>query len=84
MAVNNISYSIYQLSTRTENGYIIKMIPFFFCSVYMYINFDVYVTCTHDLCVGFNLDVSEVKIASFFLDLDLSYVNKMNVFDWFC
>ena len=34
MAVNNISYPIYPLSTRTEKGYITKMIPFFFCSVY--------------------------------------------------
>ena len=34
MAVNNISYPIYLLSTRTEKGYITKMIPFFFCSVY--------------------------------------------------
>ena len=30
MAVNNISYPIYPLSTRTEKGYITKMIPFFF------------------------------------------------------
>ena len=30
MAVNNISYLIYPLSTRTEKGYITKMIPFFF------------------------------------------------------
>ena len=29
MAVNNISYPIYPLSTRTEKGYIVKMIPFF-------------------------------------------------------
>ena len=35
MAVNNISYPIYPLSTRTEEGYITKMIPFFFCSVYL-------------------------------------------------
>ena len=35
MAVNNISYPIYPLSTRTEKGYITKMIPFFFCSVYL-------------------------------------------------
>ena len=35
MAVNNISYPIYPLSTRTEKGYITKMIPFFFCSVYV-------------------------------------------------
>ena len=34
MAVNNISYPIYPLSTRTEKDYITKMIPFFFCSVY--------------------------------------------------
>ena len=34
MAVNNISYPIYLLSTRTEKVYITKMIPFFFCSVY--------------------------------------------------
>ena len=33
-AVNNISYPIYPLSKRTEKGYITKMIPFFFCSVY--------------------------------------------------
>ena len=30
MAVNNISYIIYPLSTRIEKGYTIKMIPFFF------------------------------------------------------
>ena len=36
MAVNNISYPIYPFSTRTEKGYITKMIPFFFCSVYMH------------------------------------------------
>ena len=30
MAVNNISYPISPLSTRTEKGYITKMIPFFF------------------------------------------------------
>ena len=30
MAVNNISYPIYPLPTRTEKGYITKMIPFFF------------------------------------------------------
>ena len=36
IAVNNISYPIYPLSTRTEKGYITKMIPFFFCSVYLY------------------------------------------------
>ena len=35
MAVNNISYPIYPFSTRTEKGYITKMIPFFFCSVYL-------------------------------------------------
>ena len=35
MAVNNISHPIYPLSTRTEKGYITKMIPFFFCSVYI-------------------------------------------------
>ena len=37
MAVNNISYTIYLLSTRTEESYITKMIPFFFffCSVYI-------------------------------------------------
>ena len=34
MAVINISYPIYPLSTRTEQGYRTKMIPFFFCSVY--------------------------------------------------
>ena len=34
MAVNNISYPIYPLSTRTEKGSITKMISFFFCSVY--------------------------------------------------
>ena len=34
VAVNNISYPIYPLSARTEKGYITKMIPFFFCSVY--------------------------------------------------
>ena len=36
MAVNNISYPIYPLSTRTEKGYLTKMIPFFFCSVYIW------------------------------------------------
>ena len=36
IAVNNISYSIYPLSTRTEKGYITKMIPFFFVQ-YIYI-----------------------------------------------
>ena len=35
MAVNNISYPIYPFSTRTEKGYITKMKPFFFCSVYV-------------------------------------------------
>ena len=35
MAVNNISYIIYPLSTRIEKGYTTKMIPFFFCSVYI-------------------------------------------------
>ena len=35
IAVNNISYPIYPLSTKTEKGYITKMIPFFFCSVYL-------------------------------------------------
>ena len=30
MAVNNNSYPIYPLSTRTEIGYITKMIPLFF------------------------------------------------------
>ena len=30
MAVNNISYPVYPFSTRTEKGYITKMIPFFF------------------------------------------------------
>ena len=35
MAVNNNSYPIYPISTRTEKGYITKMIPFFFCSVYL-------------------------------------------------
>ena len=35
MAVNNISYPIYPLSTRTEKGAIAQMIPFFFCSVYI-------------------------------------------------
>ena len=30
MAVNNISYSIYPLSTRTEKGYITKIMPFCF------------------------------------------------------
>ena len=34
MAVNNISYPMYTLSTGTEKGNITKMIPFFFCSVY--------------------------------------------------
>ena len=34
MAVNNISYSIYLLSTKIENGYTTKGIPIFFCSVY--------------------------------------------------
>ena len=37
MAVNNISYSIYPLSARTEKGYITKIIPFFFCSVYFWL-----------------------------------------------
>ena len=36
MAISNISYPIYQLSTRTEKGYTTKMIPFFFCSVYVF------------------------------------------------
>ena len=35
MAVNNISYPIFPLSTRIEKGYTTKIIPFFFCSVYM-------------------------------------------------
>ena len=39
MAVNNVSYPIYPLSTRTEKGYITKMIPFFFCSVYIHIEY---------------------------------------------
>ena len=34
MAVNTISYPIHPLSTRNEKGYLTKMIPFFFCSVY--------------------------------------------------
>ena len=36
MAVKNISYPIYPISTRTEKGYITKSIPFFFCSVYVF------------------------------------------------
>ena len=34
MAVHNISYPLYPLSTITEKGYTIKITPFFFCSVY--------------------------------------------------
>ena len=45
MAVNNISYIIYPLSTRIEKGYTNKMIPFFFCSVY---NLS-YPMCTHSV-----------------------------------
>ena len=47
MVVNNISYPIYPLSTRTEKGYITKMIPFFFCSVYFdgWVSFRVTVYC---------------------------------------
>ena len=37
MTVNNISYLIYPLSTRTEKGYITKIIPFFLFSIYCYI-----------------------------------------------
>ena len=43
MAVNNISYPIYPLSTRTEKDYITKMIPFFFCSVYVPSHVEMYV-----------------------------------------
>ena len=50
MAVNNISYLIYPLSTRTEKGYITKMIPFFFCSVYQ---------CS---IINTSEDVGEVKV----------------------
>ena len=32
----NISYSIYPTLTRTEKGYITKIIPFFFCSIIVY------------------------------------------------
>ena len=35
MAVDNISYPIYPLSTRTEKCNITKIIPFFFCLVYL-------------------------------------------------
>ena len=48
MVVNNISYPIYPLSTRTEKGYITKMIPFFFCSVY--ISFSLYAPISLDEC----------------------------------
>ena len=33
MAVNNISYPMYPLSTGTEKGYITKSIPFFICYI---------------------------------------------------
>ena len=48
MAVNNIPYPIYPLSTRTEKGYITKMIPFFFCSVYVWILFGM--CCMYEFC----------------------------------
>ena len=35
IAVNNILYPIYPLSRRAEKGYITKIVPFFFCSVYV-------------------------------------------------
>ena len=43
IAVDNIPYPIYPLSTRTEKCYITKMIPFFFCSVYIQV-------CTKNEC----------------------------------
>ena len=36
MAANNISHPKYSLSTRIEKGYTTKIIPFFFCSVYIH------------------------------------------------
>ena len=48
MAVNNISYPIYPLSTRTDKGHITKMIPFFFCSVYQ--GHAIILTNTQQLC----------------------------------
>ena len=38
MAVNNISYSIYLFSTKIEEGYTTKIIPFFFFVQYIKIN----------------------------------------------
>ena len=71
MAVNNISYPIYPLSTRTEKGYITKMIPFFFCSVYLYITIYVYVPHFYDLSalVGCWSSVSIRRIIYKFLNV---------------
>ena len=53
MAANNISYPIFPLLTRTEKGYITKMIPFFFCSVYIHWMLYQYVMCYIWVCVAY-------------------------------
>ena len=85
MAVNNISYPIYPLLTRTEKGYITKMIPFFFCSVYLF----QFVTIM--LCVTFdNISVMYVMHGShrlwhtFFKDFSRTFeVHFQGVFNDF-
>ena len=59
MAVNNISYPIYPLSTRTEKGYITKMIPFFFCSVYL-----LYMTTESDTTLVF-YSIDKINVIEF-------------------
>ena len=48
MAVNNISYSTYLLSTKIEKGYTTKIIPFFFVQ---------YTSDKETFFLGFNIKV---------------------------
>ena len=65
MAVNNISYPIYPLSMRTQKGYITKMIPFFFCSVYY--TWQVKIDSPGIPCSAFNIDTHVMRLLPLFM-----------------
>ena len=63
MAVNNISYIIYSLSTRIEKGYTTKIIPFFFCSVYYrQIFYNGYIRPLIDYCIVVYSSISKSNL----------------------
>ena len=75
LAVNNIPYPIYPLSTRTEKGYITKIIPFFFCSVYIYSCYIIFIIYTLRVSIFMTSPLGVAVVCCLYKEVYLQILN---------